>query len=125
MYKLKVFYEDTDSTGFVYHANYLKYIERARTQILSDNNLTHTMLKSKFELITVVRSCQIDYLKPAKLDDELEITTSINKKTRISLYIDQKIFCKKFLIIKANVRIVTIDKTGKPLRMPSELYNIF
>ena len=125
MYTLKVFYEDTDAAGFVYYANYLKYIERARTQLLFNNNLNHTSLKEKFDIITIVKSCNIEYVNPAKLDDELNIFTSLLKKTRVQFYLNQKIYNKNDLIVEAIVRIVTINSCGKPKRMPYELYNIF
>ena len=125
MYTLKVFYEDTDAAGFVYYANYLKYIERARTQLLFNNNLNHTSLKEKFDIITIVKSCNIEYVNPAKLDDELNIFTSLLKKTRVQFYLNQKIYNRNDLIVEAIVRIVTINSFGKPKRMPYELYNIF
>ena len=91
MYKLKVYYEDTDAAGFVYYANYLKFLERARTQLLYKCDLTHTLLKKKFNIITVVKSCQIEFIKPAKLDDELTIKTFLIKKSKIQVFLDQNI----------------------------------
>ena len=125
MYKLNVFYEDVDACGVVYYANYLKYLERAHTQILPDNNINHTYLKNEFNIFTVVKSCYIDYIKSAILDDELEIFTSQLNKSRVNLFLSQKIFCKKNLIIEAKLRIVTINIKGIAVRIPEELYNIF
>ena len=125
MFKLKVYYEDTDSVGFVYYANYLKFLERARTQLLLDSGFTHTFLKEKFNIITVVKSCEIDFIKPAKLDDDLEISTSLNKKSKIQLFLDQNIYCDNTLIVKAKVRIVMINTEGRVSRMPLDLFNIF
>jgi len=125
MFKLKVYYEDTDSAGVVYYANYLKFLERARSQILFDFGLTHTLLKEKFNIITVVKSCEIDFIKPSKLDDELEISTSLIKKSKVQIYLDQCIYCKANLIVKAKVKIVTVDIKGKISRMPSNLFDIF
>ena len=125
MFKLKVYYEDTDAVGFVYYANYLKFLERARTQLLLDSGFTHTFLKEKFNIITVVKSCEIDFIKPAKLDDDLEISTSLNKKSKIQLFLDQNIYCDNMLVVKAKVRIVTLNIEGKVSRMPLDLFNIF
>jgi acyl-CoA thioester hydrolase len=125
MFKLKVYYEDTDAVGFVYYANYLKFLERARTQLLLDSGFTHTFLKENFNIITVVKSCEIDFIKPAKLDDDLEISTSLNKKSKIQLFLDQNIFCDNMLVVKAKVRIVTLNIEGKVSRMPLDLFNIF
>jgi len=125
MFKLKVYYEDTDAVGFVYYANYLKFLERARTQLLLDSGFTHTFLKENFNIITVVKSCEIDFIKPAKLDDDLEISTSLNKKSKIQLFLDQNIYCDNMLVVKAKVRIVTLNIEGKVSRMPLDLFNIF
>jgi len=125
MFKLKVYYEDTDAVGFVYYANYLKFLERARTQLLLDSGFTHTFLKEKFNIITVVKSCEIDFIKPAKLDDDLEISTSLNKKSKIQLFLDQNIYCDNTLVVKAKVRIVTLNIEGRVSRMPLDLFNIF
>ena len=125
MFKLKVYYEDTDAVGFVYYANYLKFLERARTQLLLDSGFTHTFLKENFNIITVVKSCEIDFIKPAKLDDDLEISTSLNKKSKIQLFLDQNIYCDNTLVVKAKVRIVTLNIEGRVSRMPLDLFNIF
>ena len=125
MFKLKIYYEDTDAAGVVYYANYLKFLERARTQILFDFGLTHTLLKEKFNIITVVKSCEIDFVKTSKLDDDLEILTSLIKKSKIQVFLKQSIYCKTNLIVKAKVRIVTVDLNGKISRMPSDLFDIF
>ena len=123
-FELKVYYEDTDAAGVVYYANYLKYLERARTQILIEKNLNHTILKEKYKIITVVKSCDINYIKPARLDDDLKILTTIIKKTKIQIFFDQTIYLNSNIIVKAKIRIVIIDIYGKIIRMPKELYNI-
>lgn len=125
MFKLKVYYEDTDSGGVVYYANYLKYLERARTQMLLDNGYTHTFLKDKFNIIFIVKSCEIEFIKPAKLDYNLEIFSSIFKKSIIQIYFDQNIYYQKILIAKAKIRVASIDNSGKISKMPLELFNVF
>mgnify|MGYP006189298591 CR=1 FL=1 len=125
IFKLRVYYEDTDAGGVVYHSNYLKFLERARTQILFDNGHTHTTLKEKFKIITVVKSCNIDFIKPARLDDEIEISTFLIKKSKIQIYLNQEIFCNNELILNAKVRIAIINTDGKIARMPSDIFDIF
>lgn len=125
MFNLKVYYEDTDAAGVVYYANYLKFFERARTQLLLDSGYTHTFLKDQLNIITVVRSCEIDFIKPAKLDDNLEISTALIKKSKIQIFLDQIIYCNNIIIVKAKVRIAIIDRNGKISRMPQDLFNIF
>ena len=125
MFNLKVYYEDTDAEGVVYYANYLKFLERARTQLLFEKGYTHTLLKDKFNIIIVVKSCYIDFIKPAKLDDNLEILTSLIKKSKIQIFLEQTIYCENVKIAKAMVRIAIIDTNGKISRMPYDLFNIF
>ena len=125
MFNLKVYYEDTDAAGVVYYANYLKFFERARTQLLLDSGYTHTFLKDQLNIITVVRSCEIDFIKPAKLDDNLEISTALIKKSKIQIFLEQIIYCNNIIIVKAKVRIAIIDRNGKISRMPQDLFNIF
>ena len=125
MFNLKVYYEDTDAAGVVYYANYLKFFERARTQLLLDSGYTHTFLKDQLNIITVVRSCKIDFIKPAKLDDNLEISTALIKKSKIQIFLDQIIYCNNIMIVKGKVRIAIIDRNGKISRMPQDLFNIF
>mgnify|MGYP006182422805 CR=1 FL=1 len=67
MFKVKVYYEDTDSGGVVYYANYLKFLERARTELLLGGGFTHTRLKETHNILLVVKSCNINYIKPAFL----------------------------------------------------------
>ena len=125
IFKLKVYYEDTDAGGVVYHANYLKFFERARSQILTDNLISHTSLKNKFKLMTIVKSCNINYIKPAKLDYNLEIITNITKKSKVQMYIDQKIYYNKICLVEGMFRIVIVNIDGKVSRLPSIIYNIF
>ena len=125
MFKLKIYYEDTDAAGVVYYANYLKFLERARTQKLLDSGFTHTSLQKEFDIIAVVKSCEIDFIKPARLDDELEISTSLIRKSKIQIFLKQNIYLKTNLIVKANIRIAIINTKGKIARMPLNLYDIF
>jgi len=125
MFKVKVYYEDTDSGGVVYYANYLKFLERARTELLLGGGFTHTRLKETHNILLIVKSCNINYIKPAFLDDELSILTSIEKKSKVQIALIQKIFREKTLIIEAKIKVAIINIEGKVTRMPESLFKIF
>ena len=120
-YFCKVYYEDTDSGGIVYYANYLKYIERARTETLGTVGLFQNKIKDQFNLIFVVRSIFAEYIKPAKLDDILEVTTNFIKLGMVSIVVEQEIFLNKTKIFGAKVKLGIIDLNGKPKKLPSTL----
>ena len=120
-YFCKVYYEDTDSGGIVYYANYLKYIERARTETLGTVGLFQNKIKDQLNLIFVVRSIFAEYIKPAKLDDILEVTTNFLKLGMVSIVVEQEIFLKKTKIFGAKVKLGIIDLNGKPKKLPSTL----
>ena len=125
MFKVKVYYEDTDSGGVVYYANYLKFLERARTELLLEGGFTHTQLKKKFNILIIVKSCNIGYYKSAFLDDELTISTSVEKKSKVQITLIQKIFRDQALIVEAKIKVAIINGEGKVTRMPESLFNIF
>ena len=77
IFKLKVYYEDTDSGGVVYYANYLKFLERARSELIYSFGLSNKKLLKEYDTLIIVKSCNIQYKKPAKLEDELEIDSKI------------------------------------------------
>ena len=120
-YFCKVYYEDTDSGGIVYYANYLKYIERARTETLGTVGLFQNKIKDQLNLIFVVRSIFAEYMKPAKLDDILEVTTNFIKLGMVSIVVEQEIFLNKTKIFGAKVKLGIIDLNGKPKKLPSTL----
>ena len=81
---LKVYYEDTDAGGVVYYANYLKYLERARTEALSNIGLSNTKIKKDFGALIIVKSCNIEYKKSAYLEDDLQIKSFVESTSKIS-----------------------------------------
>ena len=121
MFNFKVYYEDTDSGGVVYYANYLKFLERARTELIHSLGLTNKKLLQSFDLLFVVRSCEIEYLKPAYLEDLLAVRTNLEKISKVQMYLNQFIFRDKEIIVKARIRIAFVNSKGKILKLPNEL----
>ena len=123
-YKFKIYYEDTDSGGIVYYANYLKYLERARSEAIYSLGLTNTNLQKDHDTLIIVKSCNIEYKKPAKFEDELEIISSILSKTRTSFTMLQIIKKNEEIVSEATVQLVTVNKEGKPIKIPEILNNL-
>ncbi len=120
-FKLKVYYEDTDSGGVVYYANYLKFLERARTEALNSDGLSNQILLKKYQTLLIVKSCKIEYLMPAKLEDTLEIFSKIISRTRSSFLMEQIVKKNDQIITDAEVLIVTVNEKGKPIKIPDIL----
>ena len=123
-YKFKIYYEDTDSGGVVYYANYLKYLERARSEAIYSLGLTNIKLQKDYGALLIVKSCNIEYKKPAKFEDELEIISSILSKTKTSFTMLQIIKKNEEIISEATVQLVTVNKEGKPIKIPEILNNL-
>tara|TARA_B100000475_G_C15003853_1_gene317502 strand:+ start:140 stop:535 length:396 start_codon:yes stop_codon:yes gene_type:complete len=119
--KVKIYYEDTDSGGVVYYANYLKFFERARTEFLSSIDLSNKMLLTNHGVLIVVKSCNIEYKKSAKLEDELEIISSVISKTKTSFIMKQVVKLDQVLISEAETHLVTVNQEGKPVQIPKIL----
>ena len=124
IHKVKIYYEDTDSGGVVYYANYLKYLERARSEAIYSLGLTNTKLQKDHGSLIIVKSCNIEYKKPAKFEDELEIISSILSKTKTSFKMLQIIKKNNEIISEAEVQLVTVNKQGKPIKIPEILNNL-
>ena len=124
IYKVKIYYEDTDSGGVVYYANYLKYLERARSEAIYSLGLTNTNLQKKHDTLIIVKSCNIEYKKPAKFEDELDIISSILSKTKTSFTMLQIIKKNEEIISEATVQLVTVNEEGKPIKIPEILNNL-
>ena len=119
--KLKVYYEDTDAGGVVYYANYLKFMERARSDALETLGFTNNKIIDEHGAYIIVKSCNINYIKPATLEDDLEIKSNIIKITKTSFFMSQKVFKGNNQITEAEIHLVTIDKKGKPVKIPEKL----
>ena len=125
IHNLKVYYEDTDAGGVVYYANYLKFLERARTEAIFSLGLTNTKLLKESGTLIIVKSCNINYLKPAKFEDKLKIISRIIDMTKTSFLMKQIFERDNELITEAEIRLVTINKQGRPIQIPSMLENKF
>mgnify|MGYP001167895434 FL=1 len=123
-HKVKIYYEDTDAGGVVYYANYLKYLERARSEAIYSLGLTNTNLQKDHDTLIIVKSCNIEYKKSAKFEDELEIISSILSKTKTSFTMLQIIKKNEEIISEATVQLVTVNKEGKPIKIPEILNNL-
>ena len=122
---LKVYYEDTDSGGIVYYANYLKYLERARTEALFTIGFSNKKIKDQFNSIIIVKSCNIEYKKSAHLEDELKIRSFVKSITKTSFFMNQIITKGKEVIVEAQVHLVFVNKDSKPVKIPDEIYSKF
>ena len=124
-YKLKIYYEDTDAGGIVYYANYLKFLERARTEALVTLGFSNKKIKDVFESLIIVKSCSIDYKKPAYLEDKLTIRSFVKSITKTSFLMNQFISREEDLIAEAKVHLVFVNVKGKPMKIPSTLFQNF
>ena len=124
-HKLKVYYEDTDAGGVVYYANYLKFLERARTEALVVLGFNNKKIKEDFGALIIVKSCNIEYKIPAQLEDELSIRSFVKSVTKTSFFMNQFISRGEDLIAEAKVQLVFVNKEGKPIRIPDNLFQDF
>ena len=124
-HKLKVYYEDTDAGGVVYYANYLKFLERARTEALVTLGFNNKKIKKDFGSLILVKSCNIEYKKSAQLEDELSIRSFVKSITKTSFFMNQFISRGEDLIVEAKVHLVFVNDAGKPVRIPVELFQNF
>ena len=122
---VKVYYEDTDAGGVVYYANYLKYLERARTEALSNIGLSNLQIKDKFGAQIIVKSCNIEYKKSAQLEDELKIRSFVKSVTKTSFFMNQIITIGDKTIIEAQVHLVFVNEKGKPVKVPEIIFDNF
>ena len=122
MSKFNVYYEDTDASGRVYHANYLKFLERSRTDLIYKTNYTHEELLKKFDLIFVVKECSISFKKPAFFEDLIKVTSEIDQLSRVKIKFNQNIYRETNLLVQASVLVIPVNSSGKISKLPNELY---
>ena len=124
-HELKVYYEDTDSGGVVYYANYLKFLERARTEALFSIGYSNNKIQEEFKSLIIVKSCNINYKKSAYLEDELTIRSFVKSITKTSFFMNQIITKNNELIVEAQIHLVFVNKDGKPIKIPDQIYSKF
>ncbi|MDC0151246.1 YbgC/FadM family acyl-CoA thioesterase [Candidatus Pelagibacter sp.] len=124
-HKVKVYYEDTDSGGVVYYANYLKFLERARTEALFSIGYSNKKIKDDFGFLIIVKACNVEYKKSAHLEDELSVRSFVKSITKTSFFMNQIITKGDDLIVEAQVHLVFINTEGKPVKIPDEIYSKF
>ena len=115
---IRVYYEDTDSGGIVYYANYLKFAERGRTELLRSIGFDHRKMADEYGLGFVVRRCCADYRKPARLDDLLTVETSLVKLAGASAEMAQRVLINDTILCELAVTLGLVDGTGRPRRFP-------
>ena len=120
-HKIKVYYEDTDAGGVVYYANYLKFLERARSEAVYSLGFTNKSLLDNHGVLLIVKSCNIEYKKPAQFEDMLEVVSEAISFTKTSFLMKQNILRNDELISNAEIHLVAVDKNGKATKLPEEL----
>jgi acyl-CoA thioester hydrolase len=117
----RVYYEDTDLAGIVYYANYLKFIERARTEYVRSLGIDQARLKAERGIVFAVRRVEADYLAPARFDDLLEVETEVAALTPARIILTQRVLREGRALFEASVTLVALAGDGRPVRLPAEL----
>jgi acyl-CoA thioester hydrolase len=117
---VRVYYEDTDFSGFVQHVAYLRFLERGRTEFLRAHGVNQSELLASRSLVFVVRKMSVDYIKPARMDDELRVETAIAEVGGASIEMVQKIRRGEELLASAHVRVAAVAG-GRAKRLPAEI----
>ena len=119
---VRVYYEDTDAGGVVFYANYLKFFERARTEMLRHHGFEQDQLIEEQNIIFVVRSVQVDYLSPARFNESIDVSAEVTQAKKVSLNFEQIISRDEMVLCKANIRIACLTAdTLKPKAIPDNL----
>ena len=121
VFPVRVYFEDTDAGGIVYYANYLKYAERARSEMLRAHGIESTSLMIEDGVALAVRECHVDYLKPARLDDALEVMTRVTEVGGASLRLSQTVSAADGERVAMDIRLACMNQAGRPARLPERL----
>jgi acyl-CoA thioester hydrolase len=125
VFDLRVYYEDTDLAGIVYYANYLKFIERGRSEYVRDLGIDQTRLRDEEGIVFAVRRVEADYLAPALFDDQLQVVTRPVAVTGARIILDQVVMRGDELLFSSRVTLVALARDGRPARLPAELRRRF
>ena len=124
-FELKVYYEDTDSGGVVYYANYLKFIERARTNLIQELGFSLKDLKENHDCLFIVRKVNCDYLHSAKLEDDLVVHSKFLEINNASFQLEQNIIKNDQTIFTSQILMVCISSDGRPKKIPQQLKSLY
>ena len=124
-FSLKVYYEDTDSGGVVYYANYLKFIERARTDLIQKLGFTLKDLLENYDCLFIVRKANCDYLQSAKLEDNLIVQSRFCEINNASFNLEQNILRNEQTIFTSQILMVCVNSKGQPKKIPQKLKSSF
>ncbi len=119
-FELSVYYEDTDLAGIVYYANYLKFIERARSEWVQALGIDQMRLKAEYGVVFAVRRIEADYLQAAKFGDRLQVRTRVLELTGARVRLEQKVERDTETLFTANVTLIALTEGGKATRLPAE-----
>lgn len=119
--QIRVYYEDTDLAGIVYYANYLRFIERARTEWVRELGIDQARLKAETGVVFAVRRVEADYLSPARFDDLLTVTTAPARIRPASITVDQQVLRADMLLFTARVTLAALGPNMRPVRLPAAL----
>ena len=121
-YQVRIYYEDTDAAGVVFYANYFKFTERARTELIYEKlKLKHLETDDKFDVIFVVKSLSSKYIAPAKFEDDLTVVSKIVEKSPVRLILDQNIEKCNKLIFTSTIELAVVSSKGKITKLPYQL----
>ena len=124
-YKVRIYYEDTDAGGVVFYANYFKFTERARSELIYEKlKLKHLEIKDKFDVIFVVKSLSSKYLAPAKFEDDLTVVSKIVEKSPVKLVLEQNIEKDNKLIFSSTIELAVVSSKGKITKLPDQLLSL-
>ena len=124
LYTFKIYYEDTDSGGVVYYANYLKFIERARTEMINELGFTLTKLLNDYDRLFLVKKIECDYIVSCKLEDRLKVQSRVLVLKNASFVLEQNLLKQNKIIFRSKIVMVCVNSQGAPSKIPSELHSL-
>ena len=123
-FRVRVYYEDTDAGGVVYHANYLQFAERARTEMLRGHGLAQSQLSKELGIFFVLRRCIVDFRAPARLDDHLLVTSRVTDLRGASLDLEQIVTRDGLELVRLEVKLACMSAEGRAVRLPLSVRTI-
>ncbi len=125
VFPVRVYYEDTDAGGVVYYANYLKFAERGRSELLRQHGIDNTGLHQRHGINFAVRDCSVTYHAPARLDDALSVLTEVSSAGAATLSMRQRVARDSELLVELSIRLACLNEAGRPARLPTEVRQAF